>query len=199
MRSKMFRKSVYIPLLALGLTSVAPAAVAMKTSPAIKSQNWNSENEASSLLKEVKDLSAKLKADGSRLEALALHKKRSVHSHSYELSEARTHINAIGQRLDRLQAIQSAAASWQQKAIGEIVPIAANVAAHTESAIQHLNDNRGYLHAPDYLEHLAEIGQQSDELKSAVDAYLEFGSTAGKHKTLQQKLDRMSDQLGIES
>lgn len=198
MRSRMFKKSVYIPLLALGLTSVAPAAMVVKTSPAAQS-NWSFETEASRLLNEVKDLSGKLKADGNRLEALALQKKLSSHTHSYELTEARNHINAIGQRLDRLQAIQHVAAPWQQKAISEIVPIAANVAAHTESAIQHLNENRQHLYAPEYREHLSEIGQQTHELKSTVDDYLEFASTSDKHQELQQKLDRMSDRLNIES
>lgn len=197
MRSKMLRKSVYIPLLALGLTSVAPAAMIVKASPAAES-NVNFETEASRLLKEVKRLSADLKADGVRIEALALHKKRpSSHTHGYELTEARTHINAIGQRLHRLQAIEPATAAWQQKAIAEIVPIAAEVAAHTEAAIQHLNDNRGHLFSPVYKDHLAEIAQQSNELKSKVDAYTEFASVSDKHQKLGQQLDQLSDELNM--
>lgn len=198
MRSTILRKSVYVPLLALGLATVAPAAVTVKAPVAAQSLNPSFENEASRLLKQVKVLSGQLKATGDRLEALAAANKLDrQHTHASELTEAREQINAIGKRLNRLQAIRSATASWQQNAIDEIVPVAANVAAHTQSALEHLNENRGFLYAPAYADYLAGIAQHSSELKSTVDAYLEFANTSDQHQKLQQKLDRMSDQLSM--
>ncbi len=198
MRSTILRKSVYVPLLALGLTTLAPAAVTIKAPAVAESLNPSVENEASRLLKQVKALSGELKATGERLEGLTLPNKLDMQdTHAYELTEAREHINAIGKRLDRLQAIQSAAAPWQQNAIDEIVPVAANIAAHTQSAIEHLNENRGFLYAPAYADYLAGIAQQSSELKSTVDAYLDFASTSDQHQKLQQKLDRIGGQLNM--
>lgn len=182
MRSTILRKSVYVPLLALGLTTVAPAAVTVKAAPAaVESLSPSVENEASRLLKQVKMLSGNLKITGERLEGLSLpHMLDLQRVHADELTEAREQINAIGKRLDRLQAIQSAAAPWQQNAIDEIVPVAANVAAHTQSALEHLNESRGFLYAPAYADYLAGIAQHSSELKSTVDAHLEFANTSGQ-------------------
>jgi DNA repair exonuclease SbcCD ATPase subunit len=199
MRSIIFRKFGYLPLLAVGLTSIVSAspAVSLKNSTVTECQVWNFETEAKDLLKEIKSLSAKLKTDASTLESYKWQTQLSWQTHAYQLNKAREHINAIGQRLDRLQAIKSVTAPWQQQAIDEIVPVAANVAAHTESVIQHLNENRTYLYAPVYADHLTSISDRSTELKDSVDAFLEFGDTSDKLDRMQQKLDRLQERIGL--
>ncbi len=199
MRSTIFRKLGYLPLLAVTLSSVAFAspAVSAKNSTVTECQAWNFESEAKDLLKEIKSLSAKLKSDATTLESYKWQTQLSWRTHADQLTKAREHINAIGERLDRLQAIKSVTAPWQQRAIDEIVPVAANVAAHTEAAIQHLNENRSYLYAPVYADHLTSISDRSAELKDSVDAFLEYGDTSDKLDRMQQKVDRLQERIGL--
>ena len=199
MRSTIFRKVGYLPLLALALAPVASASPAMniKNSTVAEGQARNFETEASDLLKEIKSLSGKLRTDASTLESYKRQPRLSWQTHAGQLTKAREHINAIGERLDRLQAIQSVTAPWQQRAIDEIVPVAADVAAHTQSAIEHLNENRTYLYAPVYAEHLTSISEQSNELNDSVDAFLEFGDTSDQLDRMQQKLDRLQERIGL--
>ncbi|MDQ2776630.1 MAG: hypothetical protein M3Y57_17185 [Acidobacteriota bacterium] len=199
MRSTIFRKLAYLPLLALPLTSIASAsaAVSFKNSTATEWQAGNFETEASDLFKQIKSLSGNLRTDASTLESYKLQNRMSWRSHADQLSKAREHINGIGERLDRLQAIKSVTAPWQQRAIEDIVPVAFNLAAHTESAIQHLNENRGYLYAPVYADHLTSISERSAELKTSVDAFLEFGDTSDKLDRMQQKFDRLQERIGL--
>jgi hypothetical protein len=199
MRSIIFRKAAYLPLLTLALTPIASAssAVSVKNSMATECQEWNFETEASGLLKEIKPLSGKLENDTNTLESFKRQPTLSWQSHSHQLNLAREHINGIGGRLDRLQATKSELAPWQQRAIEEIVPVAADVAAHTESAIQHLNDNRRYLFAPVYTDHLTSISERSGDLNESVDAFLEFGDTSDKLDRTQNKLDRLQQRLGL--
>ncbi len=185
MRSNVFRKLVYLPLLALALMP-ASAAVSL-----------NTEAEASGLLKEVQSLSRQLKNDAGTLESYKWQTTLGWQTHAHQLTQTREHINAIGKRLDRLQAIRSATAPWQQRAIDGIVPVAANVAAHTQSAIEHLNGNRTYVYAPVYADHLTSIWARSGELKESVDMFLEFGETADKVDLLQQKLDLLQGRIGL--
>lgn len=199
MRSTILRKAVYLPLMAMALTAIAPIsrAAPLNSSGVANCEPWDFEAEASNLLKNVKDLSGKLKSDGNRLEALNTRNARTWQSHAEELAQAREHINKIGDRLDRLQAIQPVAAPWQQRAIAEIVPLAADLAAHTQAAMEHLNGNRTYLFSPEYKGHLTAIADRSGDLKSAVNTYLEYGATSQKHRQLEQKLDQLRDTIGL--
>ncbi len=199
MRSFIFRGLACLPLLTLTLASLASAAPAanLKNFTASEYRVWNSEKEASDLLKQIKWLSGELRTDATTLESYNRQTRLGWQVHAYQLTQAREHINAIGERLTQLQALKSVTAPWQQRAIEEIVPIAANVAAHTQSAIQHLNGNRTYLYAPVYVEHLTSLSQQSGALKDSVDAFLEFGATSDKLDHTQQKLDRIQERIGL--
>ncbi len=199
MRLSLYRKLAFLPLLALALGPFAnsSAAVTLKSPVTAECETWNFEAEASGLLKQIGTLSRKLHNDAGTLESFKRQPTLSWQSHAAQLNRTREHINSIGERLDRLQAIQSITAPWQQRAIREIVPVAATLAAHTESAIQHLNDNRSYLFAPVYAEHLTAIAERSGELKDSVDAFLEFGNTSEKYDRLQQKLERLQEKIGL--
>lgn len=199
MRLSLYRKLLFLPLLALAFGPFANAspAVTLQSPVTAECETWNFEAEASGLLKEIGTLSGKLHNDAGTLESFNRQRTLSWYAHADQLNRTREHINSIGERLDRLQAIQSMTAAWQQRAIGEIVPVAANLAAHTESAIQHLNDNGSYLFAPIYAEHLTAIAERSGELKESVGAFLEFGDASEKYDRLQQKLERLQERIGL--
>jgi hypothetical protein len=199
MRLSTVRKFACLPVLAVALTSVAPAAPRVSTSDSNGSecQVWSFDAEAKNLLKDIKFLSGKLKNDASTLESYKWQTQLSWQTHAHQLNLAREHINKIGERLDRLQAIKSEVAPWQQRAIEQIVPVAADVATHTEAAIQHLNENRRYLFAPAYAEHLTSIADRSTELKESTDLFLEFGDTSNKLDRTQKKLDRLQERIGL--
>jgi hypothetical protein len=71
-----------------------------------------------------------------------------------------------------------------------VVPIAAEVASHTQAAIEHLNENKGYLFAPAYKDHLDAIASGAEEMKASVDNFLEYTST-------QQRLEQLQEKLGM--
>src|SRR5581483_9195417 len=105
MRSTIFRKLSYLPLLAVALAPIASAAPAIniKNSVATEYEARNFEMEASDLLKQVKSLSGKLSTDADTLESYKWQRQLSWQTHGNQLTKAREHINAIGERLDRLQ------------------------------------------------------------------------------------------------
>jgi chromosome segregation ATPase len=199
MRSTILRKFAYLPLLALVLTSVVAAAPVVSPSNSNSSECpvWSFDAEANNLLKEIKFLSGKLKNDASTLESYKRQPQLHRQTHAHQLNLAREHINKIGEQLDRLQAIQSEVAPWQQRAIEQIVPVAANVAAHTEAAIQDLNENRTYLFASVYADHLTSIADRSAELKESTDLLLELGNTLDQLDRLEQRLDRVQEKIGL--
>jgi chromosome segregation ATPase len=199
MRSTIYRKVAFLPLLALALAPFAPAsaAISVRNSAVNECQAWNFETDANGLLKEIKSLSAKLNNEATTLESYKRQPQLSWQSHANQLTRAKEHINAIGERLNRLQAIKSVVAPWQQHAIEQIVPVAAKAAAHTEAAIVHLNENGKYLFAPVYGDHLTSISDHSEELKASVNALVEFGETSDKVDRVQQKLNELQERIGL--
>jgi hypothetical protein len=193
MHSINVRKFSYLPVAALILSGssllAGPPASAVGP-PVVQSENSSpSAAETSRLLKEVRSIAGDLGRDAATLESYTF-SRLNWRTHAYQLSLAKEHINAIGDRIKSLQAIRSTAAPWQQQAIGSIVPVAAELAARTEAAINHLNENRGHLFAPEYTDHLSTIAEHSDQLNQSVSDFLELAST-------QDKLDRLRERVAV--
>jgi len=140
--------------------------------------------EASRLLREVRTLAHSLDRDAATLDSYRL-KGISWQGHAYRLGLAREQINAIGERLESIQAMQSSVAPWQQEAIDSIVPVAVQLAARTEAAINYLNENQGKLFVPDYTDHLEAIAGHADEMKESVGVFLELASAQEKMNTFR--------------
>jgi len=191
MHSIHVRKLSYLPVAALILSGslllAAPSASAVGP-PIVQSEiSSPSSAEASQLLKEVRAIAYDLRRDAATLESYTF-SRLDWRTHADQLSLAKQHINAIGDRLESLEAIRSTVAPWQQQAIESIIPVAAQLAARTEAAINHLNGNRGHLFAPEYTDHLSTIAEHSDQLTRSVNVLLELAST-------QEKLDSLRDKV----
>src|SRR5581483_8011636 len=98
-----------------GALAEAPL-VPQSTTCSCQIEDWNFPAEASRLLEEIQTTAGHLSRATDALESY--HRGRlSWQSHARELTAARTHINAIGERLTRLQTIREVAAPWQRQAL----------------------------------------------------------------------------------
>ena len=149
----------------------------------------NLQAEASKLLKDVHSRAIELTREAERLDSYA-RGSLSRESHGAQLTLVKDHINAIGLRLELLQAMRSQTAPWQQDAIASVVPVAANLAAHTDAAILHFNRSGNVLWHPVYTDHLRAIADHSDRVKDTIDVHLAMASTADK---LERLRDRAND------
>jgi len=145
--------------------------------------------EASRLLKEVQSRAGVLAREAAVLDSYT-RGGLSKESHVDRLNQVKEHINAIGVRLQILQAIRADVAPWQQVAIDAVVPVAANLAAHTEAAILHLSESGKPLWHQDYTSHVRAISDRSDRVKETIDLHLEMASTGDK---LERLRDRAND------
>lgn len=177
-----------------GIAAMFFSASVFATSPAPLQEltpaeiaNWDFQAEAQDLLQEVRMLSGELHPTADRLGALSRSNVSWV-SHGEQLNAVRGNINQIGDRLKRLQEIRHVASPMQQQAIDRVVPIAADLASHTEAAIGHLNENKGYLYAPSYKDHLRSIAAGASDMKSSIDLFMDHADTQEKLHQLQEKL-----------
>jgi len=185
-------KMAYLPVAALivsGSSLFAAPSVSAVGPPVAKSEITQDSAQASQLLEEVRSIAYNLSRDAATLESFRLG-RLTWQSHADQLTLAKQHINAIGTRLENLQAIRDTAAPWQQQAIDAIVPAAVQLASRTEDAINHLNDNPRHLFAPEYTSHLSAIASNADQMKQSVDVFLEL---AGTEKKLDNLRERVAD------
>ena len=189
MTAKIMRKGAQtlagVFLLTAWLVAVPPArADAVERDAA----TWDFHGEAADLLAEVRGLSGRLSKEADELESYT---RSGVgwQAHGDRLTRVKEHINEIGDRLERLQEIRHVTPPWQQHAISQITPVAAELASRTEMAIEHLSGESRHLSSPTYTDHLNTIADRADTLDDSVSAFVEYGETQKKLTELQEKLE----------
>ncbi len=171
-------------VMAAGALTAAPRGVSARQATC-QAEDRNFAAEASNLLKEVQFTATLLTRDAAILQSYS-RGVLSRESHADRITTIKRHINTMGERLNRLQAIRHLVTPWQQQAIDAVVSPAVVLAAHTQAAIEHLNERRNNLWHPDYTDHLRGIYDRSGQVKEAVNLHLEMADT-------QDKLDRLQE------
>lgn len=176
-------------IMAAGALNAAPRGAAASVA-ACPTEDRNFPAEASSLLKEVQFTATLLTRDATILESYS-RGMLSRESHADRINVVKQHINTMGEKLNRLQAIRHLVTPWQQEAIDSVVPPAVMLAAHTEAAIEHLNDRRNQLWHPEYTDHLRGIADRSGQVKEAVNLHLEMADTQDKLERLEERANAL--------
>lgn len=151
--------------------------------------NWAYAEEASGLLHDIRSLSARAVEGADQLHSASRSDSLDWRSHAFYLNEIKTHVNAMGAKLDRLQDIHGMLAPWQQKAVERITPNALDLAAQTEAAISHLNENQGMLWLPHYRNRVSAMSDHGEEIKRTVGMFLDYGKTSDRLKGLENQIE----------
>jgi len=177
-------------MMAAGSLFAAPAIASAPCQTSVEAEDWNYQQEASRLLKQIQAHANALAGDA---DVLSIYARGSIsrHSHAIQVNLVKDRVNAIGKPLNRLQAIRHVAAPWQRQAIDSVVPIAASLAAQTEAAIQHLNETGKPLWAPDYTDLLRSISDRSDQVKQTIDLHLDLAGTQEKLEELRDRVNQI--------
>jgi hypothetical protein len=167
-------------------TSASKAEVKADNTPAY---NWGYAEEASGLLQEIRSLVSQA-AEGTDVLNTGP-RQNSLHwrSHAQHLNEVKTHINAMGKKLSRLQEIHGMIAPWQQKVVERVTPKAAALAAHTEEAIAYLSEHQNRLWTPDYTDRVSAMSEHVEEINRTVSMFLDYGKTSDRLKGLENRIE----------
>jgi len=173
-------------IMVAGALTAAPRGVSANGTACL-TEDRNYPAEASSLLKEVQFTATLLSRDAAILQSYS-RGVLSRGSHADRITTVKHHINTMAEKLNRLQAIRHLVTPWQQQAIDSVVPPAVTLAAHTEAAIDHLNERSNNLWHPDYASHLRGIADRAGQVKEAVNLHLEMADTQDKLERLQERV-----------
>lgn len=168
--------------LSAGSLSAAAPAIEKCTCPL---QEWSFPTEATQLLKEIRVASHRLTDSADRLRSFA--HGVSWQTHAGELTQVREQVNEIGTRIERLRSIQHVLEPWQQEALESVAEAGVTLAAGTESAIRHLNDNRNYLWSDTYRGHLTTVSMGADQMKRSIVVHLDLADARDRVEALRQQ------------
>jgi|SRR5664279_3694361 hypothetical protein len=187
MISKSALRTIPVTAALLGAAMFSlPASVIAAASQEV-SANFMAENAITAELKELRGLMSQLDTDADQLHSLT-NSRLHWQTHASRLTTVKDHVNRIGDQLEVLQTMRLSAAPWQQEAIDSLVPAASQVAGHTTSAIDHLNESSQRLWAPDYIDHLRAIAALSDHMHGLVDNHLKIIDAQSKIQSLEYNL-----------
>lgn len=193
MFSTIIKKASFAPALALlaGSAVAVPAHAETISGPVtiilVTSEYSAAQVEATDLLKQVRANAAQLSRDGDQLTGL-MRSNVSRASYAASLDRIKAHINKTGGQLAQLQELKNEAAPWQQEAIDRITPLARQIAANTEWAINHINELPSNVYAQNYKETFEAIADDSRLMMQNVSDYLEMAAAQQKADELQMKL-----------
>jgi len=148
---------------------------------------------ASELLAEIQTEGAGLLFHAETLGTISRNPQFSWQSHAHYLNKVKGHINAVGERTTELQKMRYDVLPWQQLAITDVTAHAAQIAESTQAAIVHLRENQNRLFVTEYRDHVATIADRSEDMKQAVDKFLDYEEAQQKFQRLQNELELEGD------
>ena len=131
------------------------------------------QKETAELLAEIQKETAELRPHPYTPGTFAWNAQYTLQSCVTFLDRAEGHINAVGERIAKLQHIRRLVLRWQQQVITEVSSHATRVEASIQAAIVHLRENQNRLLVADYRDHLMTIEDRSEGMKQTVDQFLD--------------------------
>jgi uncharacterized protein YpuA (DUF1002 family) len=192
MFTRIIKKAAVAPVLAVfagslaAVPSVSGADLPGPTAVVVATPDY-SEGQASELLEQIRFTAVQLSRDSDQLHSMA---KSNVSSRSYadSLTRIKDHINQAGKQLAQFERMRSEAAPWQREAIDRITPIAQELAANTEAAINHLNEAPSFLYSPAYKDRLFAITDGAEQMKDHMSAFLDLAKAQQRVDDLQTRI-----------
>jgi hypothetical protein len=146
------------------------------------------QKETAEILAEIQKETAELRPHPYTLGTFAWNAQYTLQSRVTFLDRAEGHINAVGERIAKLQHIRRFVLCWQQQAITEVTSHAARVEASIQAAIVHLRENQNRLLVAEYRDHLTTIADRSEDMKQTVDEFFDHEKFSQDASTIAKRV-----------
>ena len=144
--------------------------------------------EVSEMLTQAKSHALQLRDDADEMHKFSL-MSLSWESHASQISTIKEHVNNLGKVLDEMADRHKWSSPWQQDAIDKITPLARELASNIETTIEHINNNQGRLHTPEYKGYLRANYEVSSSLSKMIGDYVSYGKNRADFHKLGEKLE----------
>jgi hypothetical protein len=140
------------------------------------------------LLADAKAEAAELKHDSGDMESFTK-SKLSWESYASKVEMIKEHVNKTGKLLAKLQEVEATGSPWQQAAIKQIDPLLRELAANTETTINHLNENKAKIHFTEFKDYVKANYELATDLDALIRDFVNYGEAKQKYERLGKRLE----------
>ena len=168
----------------IGLTALFVAALALPASAESRAQNADVQRQVADRLGEFKITASQLYRQADLLNS---HRNSALswQTHASQLLALKDHVNELGRSLSELEELKPQASDSQKLAMEHARPHLVAIAQSTTRAIELLNENRGSIRFPEYLDATSDVYDHADTLHTKLDAILDFESSKTRLDALE--------------
>lgn len=161
----------------------------MFQSPAATSSraNWYDVEQASNMLRQMKDLSMNARREVARLQVQG--RQLAWESQAIRLSQARADIDTIGHDLGQLNQMRDRLEPWQQSLVYKVTPEVHEMVYQMDAALKALNvhEDRAALALSEYPQNIDMIYQNSNRMAGTIGTVTEYAHAEERMAKLRQK------------
>ena len=168
-------------LIAVTLYSAGPVHGA----PKLKAESPSTE--AKMMFEDIDTQSVAISEEASGLRNLTV-EDSNPEGHVNGLMVIKDDVNRIGRELQSLEADRDSLSAWEAKALDQTTPLMREVADNADQAIQTLSTGRPLLWAGSYVDNLAKISRDADQVTTLLHSYLKLEKTREKELRLEHSL-----------
>ena len=167
-----------------GFAVLCLAALALPASAEKSVQNADVQRQVADRLGEFKSKASNLYL---RADLLQSHTNTGLswQTHADHLAVLKDHVNQLGRSLSELEEMKPQASESQKLAIEHARPHLVAIAQNTTRAMEMLNENRGSTRSPEYIEVASDIYDHADDLRTKLDAILDFENSKRRLDALE--------------
>jgi hypothetical protein len=110
-------------------------------------------------------------------------------THALKVELIKEHVNNTGKLLAKMKEAEAEGSPWQRDAIQRIEPLLKELAANTETTINHLNDNRAKIHLPAFQDRVKANYELAADLEALIRDFVNYGEARGKFDLLGHKIN----------
>lgn len=154
---------------------------------ASSSANWYDVEQASNMLRQMKDLSLKARREVARLQVQG--RQLDWESQATRLSKAETDIDTIGNDLVQLNQMRGRLEPWQQSLVYKVTPEVHEMVYQMDAALKALNvhEDRAALALSEYPQNIDMIYQNSNRMAGTIGTVTEYAHAEERMAKLRQK------------
>jgi hypothetical protein len=164
------------------------AAGAFASPAAMPTAQTDDSPEIRQLLEETQAEAVMIKTDSETLAAFT-RSKLSWDTFAHKLQDIKDHVNTAGSILAKLKGGESQGSEWQQAAIRRIEPLLKEMADNTTATINHLNENQGKVHMPQFQELVKSNYAASADLENLIRDYVAYANAKEDFERLSSIVD----------
>lgn len=157
--------------------------------PTAASYTWNFPREANSIFENIQNDAWQARYHAEQLQSFANSPDLSWQSHANELSQVKSAVNDMGDRLCRLETIRRVVAPWQQRTIDRIATTIRLMADNTQDAIVFGQSNwRMLWGSPTYQKYVDNLYSEAQNLTQSVGNAVEYAKVGPQYQELRKNI-----------